>query len=181
MSQLVGLIHPYPIDHLATVLGHDVVQVKDDFRLWALFLDLQLIGRGHVDLQAASVQAVAAFYELGWHTVKSIDKMRLRARVAEPDWSTIRYLAMDEFALHKGHRYVVEGRHGLYAGGLQQLLAGLGKPLRHPLVAAQPVQLLQPRCAAAFAPDSASRHVQHQGREKIGSSQKTVEPWRTIA
>ncbi|CAJ4567864.1 transposase IS204/IS1001/IS1096/IS1165 family protein [Burkholderia pseudomallei] len=34
-------------------------------------------------LQAASVQAVAAFYELGWHTVKSIDKMRLRARVAE--------------------------------------------------------------------------------------------------
>lgn len=56
-------------------------------------------------LQAASVQAVAAFYGLGWHTVKSIDKSRLRARVAEPDWSTIRYLAMDEFALHKGHRY----------------------------------------------------------------------------
>ncbi|VVD69272.1 transposase [Pandoraea horticolens] len=56
-------------------------------------------------LQAASVQAVAAFYDLGWHTVKSIDKMRLRARVAEPDGSTIRYLAMDEFALHKGHRY----------------------------------------------------------------------------
>ena len=28
-----------------------------------------------------------------------------RARVTEPDWSTIRYLAMDEFALHKGHRY----------------------------------------------------------------------------
>lgn len=56
-------------------------------------------------LQAASVQAVAAFYDLGWHTVKSIDKMRLRARVREPEWSTIRYLAMDEFALHKGHRY----------------------------------------------------------------------------
>ncbi|MGF6979759.1 transposase [Paraburkholderia sp. JPY465] len=56
-------------------------------------------------LQAASVQAVAAFYDLGWHTVKSIDKMRLRARVADPDWSAIRYLAMDEFALHKGHRY----------------------------------------------------------------------------
>lgn len=31
--------------------------------------------------------------------------MRLRAGVSEPDWSTIRYLAMDEFALHKGHRY----------------------------------------------------------------------------
>ncbi|PAK14197.1 ISL3 family transposase [Burkholderia ubonensis] len=72
-------------------------------------------------LQTASVQAVAAFYDLGWHTVKSIDKMRLRARVTEPDWSTIRYLAMDEFALHKGHRYatvVVDpiGRQVLWVG-----------------------------------------------------------------
>lgn len=56
-------------------------------------------------LRSSSVQAVAAFYDLGWHTVKSIDKMRLQARVLEPDWSGIRYLAMDEFALHKGHRY----------------------------------------------------------------------------
>ncbi|MGU7842330.1 ISL3 family transposase [Burkholderia sp. AW33-5] len=57
----------------------------------------------------------------GWHTVKSIDKMRLQARMAEPDWSTIRYLAMDEFALHKGHRYatvVVDpiGRQVLWIG-----------------------------------------------------------------
>lgn len=56
-------------------------------------------------LQATNVQAVAAFYDLGWHTVKSIDKAHLREIVAEPDWSRIRYLAMDEFALHKGHRY----------------------------------------------------------------------------
>ena len=72
-------------------------------------------------LQSTSVQAVAAFYDLGWHTVKSIDKMRLRARVAEPDWSRIRYLAMDEFPLHKGHRYatvVVDpiGRQVLWVG-----------------------------------------------------------------
>ncbi|AJK44765.1 ISL3 family transposase [Burkholderia plantarii] len=72
-------------------------------------------------LQAASVQAVAAFYDLGWHTVKSIDKARLRARVRDPDWSSIRYLAMDEFALHKGHRYatvVVDpiGRQVLWIG-----------------------------------------------------------------
>lgn len=56
-------------------------------------------------LRAASVQAVAAFFDLGWHTVKAIDKNALQARVAAPDWSRIRYLAMDEFALHKGHRY----------------------------------------------------------------------------
>jgi transposase len=51
------------------------------------------------------VQAVAGFYALGWHTVKALDKARLRAELAEPDWASIRYLAMDEFALHKGHRY----------------------------------------------------------------------------
>lgn len=71
-------------------------------------------------LQSSSVQAVAAFYDLGWHAFKSIDKMRLRARVAEPDWSTIRYLAMDEFALHKGHRYatVVVDRSAGWCSGL---------------------------------------------------------------
>lgn len=56
-------------------------------------------------LQSCTVQAVAAFYDLGWHTVKSIDLARLREAVVEPDWAAIRYLAMDEFALHKGHRY----------------------------------------------------------------------------
>lgn len=56
-------------------------------------------------LRSASVQAVAAFFDLGWHTVKAVDKKALMARLVEPDWSTIRYLAMDEFALHKGHRY----------------------------------------------------------------------------
>lgn len=56
-------------------------------------------------LRSASVKAVAAFYDLGWHTVKAIDKMRLQARLQEPNWQAIRYLAMDEFALHKGHRY----------------------------------------------------------------------------
>lgn len=56
-------------------------------------------------LRSASVQAVAAFFELDWHTVKAIDKNGLAARLVEPDWASIRYLAMDEFALHKGHRY----------------------------------------------------------------------------
>lgn len=56
-------------------------------------------------LRSSNVQAVAAFFDLGWHTVKSIDKANLRASLPEPNWSQIRYLAMDEFALHKGHRY----------------------------------------------------------------------------
>lgn len=72
-------------------------------------------------LQSSNVQAVARFFELGWHTVKTLDKARLRASVREPDWSRIEYLAMDEFALHKGHRYatvVVDpiGRQVLWIG-----------------------------------------------------------------
>ena len=56
-------------------------------------------------LQSSNIQAVARFYGLGWHTVKTLDKTQLLASVCDPDWSRIKYLAMDEFALHKGHRY----------------------------------------------------------------------------
>ncbi len=56
-------------------------------------------------LRSSNIQAVATFFGLGWHTVKALDKMLLQAKLTEPDWTTIRYLAMDEFALHKGHRY----------------------------------------------------------------------------
>ncbi|MBB3345562.1 ISL3 family transposase [Luteimonas sp. RC10] len=56
-------------------------------------------------LESSTIVAVARFFQLGWHTVKTLDKARLRQAVQEPDWSQIHYLAMDEFALHKGHRY----------------------------------------------------------------------------
>jgi transposase len=56
-------------------------------------------------LRSSNILAVASFFQLGWHTVKAIDKAFLRESVSVPDWSQIRYLAMDEFALHKGHRY----------------------------------------------------------------------------
>ena len=55
--------------------------------------------------QVMPVQQVAAFYGVGWHTVKEIDKALLKQQVSEPDWHAIEYLGMDEFALHKGHRY----------------------------------------------------------------------------
>jgi transposase len=52
-----------------------------------------------------TVKHVADLLGLHWHTVKQIDKQRLQREVAEPDRSRLRYLLMDEFALHKGHRY----------------------------------------------------------------------------
>ena len=56
-------------------------------------------------LASSNILATARFFGLGWHTVKALDKAWLRQSVAAPDWSRIHYLAMDEFALHKGHRY----------------------------------------------------------------------------
>ena len=51
------------------------------------------------------VKHVAALLELNWHTVKALDKQRLERELGEPDWSSVRRLMMDEFALFKGHRY----------------------------------------------------------------------------
>ena len=51
------------------------------------------------------VKQVGELLGLHWHTVKAIDKRRLQRQVTEPDWSRLRRLVMDEFALFKGHRY----------------------------------------------------------------------------
>ncbi len=52
-----------------------------------------------------SIKHVAEFYGLGWDAVKAIDKAWLKATLAEPDWSTLEFLAIDEFAVKRGHRY----------------------------------------------------------------------------
>jgi transposase len=51
------------------------------------------------------IQHVARFYKLDWHTVKAIDKAALERRFGEIDLSEVSVIAMDEFALHRGHRY----------------------------------------------------------------------------
>jgi transposase len=42
---------------------------------------------------------------LGWDTVKAIDKAWLEATLGEPDLTELELLAMDEFAIKRGHRY----------------------------------------------------------------------------
>ena len=51
------------------------------------------------------VAHVARLLGLHWHTVKAIDHQRLARELPAPDLSQVRRLVMDEFALHKGHRY----------------------------------------------------------------------------
>lgn len=51
------------------------------------------------------IKHVADFYGLGWDAVKAIDKTHLEATLGEPDLSDLTLLAMDEFAIKRGHRY----------------------------------------------------------------------------
>lgn len=51
------------------------------------------------------IKHVAEFFGLGWETVKAIDKASLAQSLGPVDLSGIEVIAMDEFALQKGHRY----------------------------------------------------------------------------
>jgi transposase len=51
------------------------------------------------------IKHVAAFYGLGWDAVKAIDQEALTARLGPVELGGVRVIAMDEFAIHKGHRY----------------------------------------------------------------------------
>jgi len=51
------------------------------------------------------VKQVAEFYGLDWDTVKNLDVAALAAQLLPVDFSGVTTIAMDEFALRKGHRY----------------------------------------------------------------------------
>ena len=51
------------------------------------------------------VKQVAAFFGLHWHTVKGLDKRALLDALDPVDFTGVEMLAMDEFAIQRGHRY----------------------------------------------------------------------------
>ena len=51
------------------------------------------------------VSHVSQLTGLHWHTIKTLDKRRLQAAFGTFEPGDVRRLVMDEFALHKGHRY----------------------------------------------------------------------------
>lgn len=51
------------------------------------------------------IKHVAQWFGVGWETVKQIDKRALERSLGPVDFSTVHILAIDEFALHRGHRY----------------------------------------------------------------------------
>jgi transposase len=51
------------------------------------------------------IKHVAEFFGLGWETVKAIDKATLERSLGPVDLAGVEIIAIDEFALHRGHRY----------------------------------------------------------------------------
>lgn len=56
-------------------------------------------------LQLLPISHVSQLTGLHWHTLKTLDKRRLQAAFGTFEPGDVRRLVMDEFALHKGHRY----------------------------------------------------------------------------
>ena len=68
---------------------------------------LRCFDRFVVDLCAiATVKAVASLLGVGWDLVKGIFKEELRRRLRKRRLDNVRYIAVDEFSLRKGHRYM---------------------------------------------------------------------------
>lgn len=55
--------------------------------------------------QETSINKISVKHNLNWHAIKEVDKWQLSYYFSDVDVSRLRRLAIDEFALHKGHRY----------------------------------------------------------------------------
>ena len=68
---------------------------------------LKAFGRFAVGLCAiAPIKAVAGWLGVGWDLVKDLFKADLRKRLRRRRLGALRYIAIDEFAVRKGHRYM---------------------------------------------------------------------------
>lgn len=55
--------------------------------------------------KVASILHVARYFDLNWKTVKDIDRRSLERELGPVDFDGVEVIAMDEFAIQKGHRY----------------------------------------------------------------------------
>lgn len=56
-------------------------------------------------LQLLPISHISQLTGLHWHTIKTLDRRRLQTAFGTFEPGDVRRLVMDEFALHKGHRY----------------------------------------------------------------------------
>lgn len=55
--------------------------------------------------QLLPIKQVAAWFGLSWDTVQAIDQAAMETRLGPIDLTGVRRIALDEFAIQKGHRY----------------------------------------------------------------------------
>lgn len=68
---------------------------------------LRALGRFIVDLCGmTTIKRVAEHLKVSWDFVKDVFKAHLKQRNKHRRLSQVRYLAVDEFATHKGHKYM---------------------------------------------------------------------------
>lgn len=68
-----------------------------------------------------TIQDVSANLGIQWKTAKEIEKQRLRCKYKNMDYSNVRFIAIDEFSIKKGHVYQavvinLESREVIYVG-----------------------------------------------------------------
>jgi len=56
-------------------------------------------------LERVTVQDVSIWLKMSWNTIKEIDKQDLKKHYGKPALKNVRYIAIDEFAVRKGHSY----------------------------------------------------------------------------
>lgn len=56
-------------------------------------------------VQVLPIKHVAHWFRLGWETVKQIDQRALLSRLGPVDLRDVRVIAIDEFAIQRGHQY----------------------------------------------------------------------------
>lgn len=85
-----------------------------------------------------TIRAVARHLHVGWDLVKDILKSSLRRKAKRRSWRKVRRIAIDEFAIRKGHNYMtvvldLDTGHILYAaeGKDQECLEPFFRRLRH--------------------------------------------------
>ena len=66
-----------------------------------------------------TIEDVSNYTGLHWHTIKKMDKEYLKRRYRKMDFRRVKYIAIDEFAVSKGHQYMtvvmdLETKRALY-------------------------------------------------------------------
>jgi transposase len=57
--------------------------------------------------KTGTIAVVADHWGIGWDVVKEILKEYLLKNYAKPNLENVEYIAIDEFAIEKGHKYMI--------------------------------------------------------------------------